>query len=162
MNSKTLFSIVALAGMAITVHAQNLVQNPGFETGDFPPWVLSGDTSFTSVSSANPHTGIYTAQLGPSSSDGFLDQTIPTTIGQNYTVDFWLSNGFSGTNDFSASFGGVTVLSLTNASAFGYTEYTMNVAATSSSSDMHFAFYNCLLYTSDAADDLLCVDLGGR
>src|SRR5680860_430835 len=24
------------------------------------------------------------------------------------------------------------------------------------------ALYNCLLYTSDAADDLLCVDLGGR
>src|SRR5450756_1985461 len=24
------------------------------------------------------------------------------------------------------------------------------------------AFYICLLYTSDAADDLLCVDLGGR
>ena len=23
-------------------------------------------------------------------------------------------------------------------------------------------FYFCLLYTSDAADDLLCVDLGGR
>ena len=23
-------------------------------------------------------------------------------------------------------------------------------------------FYLCLLYTSDAADDLLCVDLGGR
>ena len=22
--------------------------------------------------------------------------------------------------------------------------------------------YTCLLYTSDAADDLLCVDLGGR
>ena len=23
-------------------------------------------------------------------------------------------------------------------------------------------YYVCLLYTSDAADDLLCVDLGGR
>ena len=23
-------------------------------------------------------------------------------------------------------------------------------------------YYACLLYTSDAADDLLCVDLGGR
>ena len=23
-------------------------------------------------------------------------------------------------------------------------------------------YYNCLLYTSDAANDLLCVDLGGR
>ena len=25
-----------------------------------------------------------------------------------------------------------------------------------------YDFYPCLLYTSDAADDLLCVDLGGR
>ena len=24
------------------------------------------------------------------------------------------------------------------------------------------SYYTCLLYTSDAADDLLCVDLGGR
>ncbi|HEY5035563.1 MAG TPA: carbohydrate binding domain-containing protein, partial [Chthoniobacterales bacterium] len=125
------------------VHAQNLVQNPGFETGDFPPWVDSGDTSFSSVSSNNPHTGTFSAQMGPSSSDGFLDQTIPTTIGQNYTVDFWLSNSDdTNNNDFSASFGGVTVLSLTNADQFGYTEFTMNVTATSSSSDMHFAFYN--------------------
>src|SRR5659263_784880 len=27
---------------------------------------------------------------------------------------------------------------------------------------MHSKFNTCLLYTSDAADDLLCVDLGGR
>ena len=27
---------------------------------------------------------------------------------------------------------------------------------------MGTVFYFCLLYTSDAADDLLCVDLGGR
>src|SRR5450756_272004 len=26
----------------------------------------------------------------------------------------------------------------------------------------HVMIYGCLLYTSDAADDLLCVDLGGR
>src|SRR5450756_1946152 len=29
-------------------------------------------------------------------------------------------------------------------------------------SDNHYNRYICLLYTSDAADDLLCVDLGGR
>ena len=29
-------------------------------------------------------------------------------------------------------------------------------------SDKVVSFWNCLLYTSDAADDLLCVDLGGR
>src|SRR5450756_3134394 len=28
--------------------------------------------------------------------------------------------------------------------------------------DLHAHFRDCLLYTSDAADDLLCVDLGGR
>src|SRR5659263_775457 len=27
---------------------------------------------------------------------------------------------------------------------------------------VHAPYYICLLYTSDAADDLLCVDLGGR
>src|SRR5659263_782009 len=27
---------------------------------------------------------------------------------------------------------------------------------------LSFVLYSCLLYTSDAADDLLCVDLGGR
>ena len=30
------------------------------------------------------------------------------------------------------------------------------------SSDTVRLLYTCLLYTSDAADDLLCVDLGGR
>ena len=29
-------------------------------------------------------------------------------------------------------------------------------------SDDYETYDNCLLYTSDAADDLLCVDLGGR
>ena len=28
--------------------------------------------------------------------------------------------------------------------------------------DAPYPVYACLLYTSDAADDLLCVDLGGR
>ena len=30
------------------------------------------------------------------------------------------------------------------------------------SKELVVAGNNCLLYTSDAADDLLCVDLGGR
>ena len=28
--------------------------------------------------------------------------------------------------------------------------------------EMRSSYIDCLLYTSDAADDLLCVDLGGR
>ena len=28
--------------------------------------------------------------------------------------------------------------------------------------ELPYTLFTCLLYTSDAADDLLCVDLGGR
>src|SRR5450756_1377650 len=48
------------------------------------------------------------------------------------------------------------------------TERSPSIASTSTSSGLStsaFARYSsssCLLYTSDAADDLLCVDLGGR
>ena len=43
----------------------------------------------------------------------------------------------------------------------------VSLSATLSGKSKHFKkktvkFNNCLLYTSDAADDLLCVDLGGR
>src|SRR5450756_3098699 len=39
-----------------------------------------------------------------------------------------------------------------------------NMAATleSSAPELQHPYHTCLLYTSDAADDLLCVDLGGR
>src|SRR5450756_3108510 len=36
---------------------------------------------------------------------------------------------------------------------------TYDIAGVTGFADQH---YSCLLYTSDAADDLLCVDLGGR
>ena len=45
--------------------------------------------------------------------------------------------------------------------------YNENITASSSNAtdktiSCSGQVYNCLLYTSDAADDLLCVDLGGR
>eukprot|EP00657_Telonema_sp_P-1_P005999 TRINITY_DN23907_c0_g1_i1.p1 TRINITY_DN23907_c0_g1~~TRINITY_DN23907_c0_g1_i1.p1 ORF type:complete len:128 (+),score=55.12 TRINITY_DN23907_c0_g1_i1:122-505(+) len=38
----------------------------------------------------------------------------------------------------------------------------MDEPCTASDGHVYERFYICLLYTSDAADDLLCVDLGGR
>ena len=37
-----------------------------------------------------------------------------------------------------------------------------NFVLASNNPEYSLNIYNCLLYTSDAADDLLCVDLGGR
>src|SRR6266513_2453279 len=54
-----------------------LVVNGDFETGSLPPWTDTGDTSFTGVD-GNPHSGTFALFSGPVSSDGFIDQVIPT------------------------------------------------------------------------------------
>src|SRR6266478_3822166 len=66
-----------------------IVVNGDFETGSLPPWINSGDTSFTSVSTTNPHTGSFSLQTGPVNSDGFIDQVLPTVAGTAYNVSFW-------------------------------------------------------------------------
>ena len=40
--------------------------------------------------------------------------------------------------------------------------YSINLAGKLNEMGFHGDLEICLLYTSDAADDLLCVDLGGR
>src|SRR6476469_3175069 len=58
-----------------------IVVNGGFETGSLPPWINTGDTTFTTVNNVNPHSGSFSLQTGPVNSDGFIDQTLPTVAG---------------------------------------------------------------------------------
>ena len=44
----------------------------------------------------------------------------------------------------------------------GYNSFLILASAWSPIKTSRLVSRNCLLYTSDAADDLLCVDLGGR
>src|SRR5260370_3300718 len=128
-------------------HNRHLVRNPGFETGNFTGWTLSGDTSYCHVITQYPHSGTFSAELGPQvfPTSGFLDQTITTVVGQLYHVDFWLANIGNVTprlNAFSASFAGVRFYSVVNPPAFPFTNFSANITATSTSSDLHFAFFN--------------------
>ena len=51
-----------------------------------------------------------------------------------------------------------------DAGGYWYTRHRFTQGLHVSGGDVEFLAYNplCLLYTSDAADDLPCVDLGGR
>ena len=141
-------AIVAIAvalGGARSAVAGNLVDNPGFETGDFTGWTVGGLTAYTNVVSYAPYvnTGDYGAQFsGVSGDPGLLSQTLTTDPGQDYVVDFWLYS-FGGTpSGFSVTFDGTSLFSETNMPAAPYTEYTFTTTAVDSSALLQFSAYD--------------------
>jgi hypothetical protein len=138
-----------------------IVVNGGFETGSLPPWVDTGDTSFTGVGApAIPHSGAFALFSGPSTSDGFVDQVLPTVAGQAYDVTFWLQNvDTSSTNRFGASFGTVTLVPEAVQSAFGYTQFTFPNVIPGANADLIFTFYNPPSYFY--LDDVCVTPSGG-
>lgn len=85
--------VAALAALYPTTAAANLVANPGFETGGFPPWARSGNLSSTFVDCTGsfflPHSGSCSAAFGPIGSLGFIEQSLPTSPGSVYAIDLW-------------------------------------------------------------------------
>src|ERR1700741_3192266 len=93
--ARIMFCAVALLyATAWQANAQNLVGNPGFETGDFNGgWVHRGGINGFDTVGDNPafaHGGTHYAALGSSPDSGVLTQTITTTPGRYYTLQFYL------------------------------------------------------------------------
>src|SRR5437016_1630445 len=141
-----MFATAAAFSVAYPAKA-NLIENGGFETGDFTGWTVSGD-AFVSGTYAgiSPHSGNFQALVGGNLiSEGFLAQTLATTPGQSYAISFWLAL-FSvenvHANSVTVTWGGVPIFSLFDQLSFGYTEYTFNVTATSASTALQFDFFD--------------------
>jgi subtilase family serine protease len=135
---------------------QSIVQNGGFETGDFTGWTLVGNTVvgrgrratiYDAVESAATgyqvvHSGSYGAFLGDNQV-ATLSQTFSTMPGQNYLLSFWLDNPGSGSiQQFSVRWNGTSLSSLINPPAFSWTNYQFIVTATNASSVLQFAVEN--------------------
>jgi hypothetical protein len=126
---------------------QSIVQNSGFETGDFTDWTLtpnSGDTFVDTGSETgiSPHSGNYFAALGQPDSLGFLSQTLSTTANQSYLLSLWFNSpnvSPNTTNQFSVSWNGTMLFNQTNLPPLnGWTNLLFVVTATNSSTVLQF------------------------
>lgn len=142
----------------------SLVQNGGFETGDFTGWTLVGNTTtvsqgqfglntttYNAVESAaayplGVHSGNYGAFLGDTN-PATLSQTLATVPGQRYLVSLWLDNPTGGSGELCQlrwSSGGTTnlLIGLTNPAAFTWTNYLFLTTATATNSSLQFTVEN--------------------
>lgn len=95
---KKIFTILGVAAVSL-VSAQNLVQNPGFETGTLTPWV-KGATAYTepAISNSGAHTGTYYAAYnGATATTGFA-QDVAISGSTQYTLSFWYKATGDGTD----------------------------------------------------------------
>ncbi len=127
--------------------SQPLVQNGGFETGDFTGWTLNGDTVIdgepinavaTRDGSVYPHSGSYLAELGEPNVFAYLSQTAPTLAGQSYLLSLWLNSptvpGGNTPNEFSVSWNGTALFDQANIPPItGWTNLQFIVTATGTS-----------------------------
>ena len=132
-------AVTIFAAMTAPSHAD--VINGGFETGTFAGWTQTGDTGFSGVDAFAARTGSFGAFFGPLAVGG-ISQSFATLAGTPYRVDFSLSLASSDQpNSFSWTWNGVAQTpSLSNATAFGYTNFSTVVTATGVSSSIAFNF----------------------
>ncbi len=145
ISTRSLFAaaIAATTLMASQALAQNLVTNPGFETGD-----LSGYTTFGNFNTGNngvtqgndtggPYAGSYLLEIGNYSYQGIagISQTISTVAGQDYTISLYYAesgDNSGGAQLFNVSWDGATVGSRDDEPPTPYELLSYNVVGTGS------------------------------
>ncbi len=132
---------------------QSIVENGGFETGDFTGWTLVGDTitwhaicNVVATDADYPgvvHSGNFGALLGQNGYAATLSQTLATMPGQVYLVSFWLDNPESGSGQqFSAYWDGAELTNLCEPPAFTWSNVQCVVLAEDTNATLEFAAEN--------------------
>jgi hypothetical protein len=139
--------IAALAAAPALAAPQPVFLDGGFEDGPpgFPSWTETGNTGFSGITCPGPGFTVFSGNcsgfFGPVGSDGGITQNATGLIvGDYYTVGFAFEPDGGTPSDFSASFGGQTLLSLTNPAASAYQLYSFVVRATATSEAFAFNF----------------------
>ena len=148
--ARFIVGLVAALSLAVGVSlpaqaGPNLVANGGFESGDFTDWTPTGDSTFDGVQCPGPgpevFEGLCYAFFGPSGTIGGISQDIFVgPIGTPFILTFAFEPDGGTTSSFLASFGGVTLLSLTDPAASPYQVYTFGGTTTAVTQTLAFSF----------------------
>jgi hypothetical protein len=114
----------------------NLIDNGGFETGDFTGWTVSAGATGVSGTGGpggySPHSGDFYAFLGNVGGLGSLSQTFSDNAGSSYTVDLFLASNGTTPNEFDVQINGVSLFSQVDIPGQDYTEITGTFTGTGS------------------------------
>ncbi len=160
-NAAKMRGWLVLAASAITLAATsahaNLVQSGDFagcsgttcSGWTFTPAATGSDFGYNTFGNSIGYFPTYAAFGASGPQDDQISQTIATNPGQTYAVSFGVAASSAYSNaDFSASFGGNTLLSLSNSqlSTLSPTFYSFIETATSASTTLTFAGANSYGY----------------
>jgi len=129
----------------VSVAPMILLNNGGFETGDFSDWDHTGITNEDSVVPAAKLVGTFGAQLGAVGGLGSISQDVASQPGQPYLISAWLNNlnpPGGETNRFRVAWGGQVQANTTNVPAAGWTNVHYTVVNGNSLNTLRFGFEN--------------------
>jgi hypothetical protein len=133
--------VLSLALPHAVLASPNLVQNGGFETGDFTGWSLSGDTGSAFVSNNDPHSGQFAANFDPVNGFVYLSQDLNTTPGVDYNLIFWPKWIDIPPDILQVDWNGQLIFSQSNVTSYPWTEISINnLLATSGQTELTFGF----------------------
>jgi hypothetical protein len=138
-------ALAATAVFAAPVQA-NLVTNGGFETGDFSGWAQTGDASFNGVQCAGSLPSVYagncSAYFGSLDQSG-IEQTIDVgSVGLTWNLSFAFLPDGGMPSSFTVTFGGKTLLSITDPVASDYMVYQFSGYTTAENMTLSFDFFD--------------------
>lgn len=163
--------IVAIMVGAAQAKANNLIQNGGFETGDFSEWIVAGHGG-TEVNGTGlyvepsnyigaqgeiygAHSGDYYCYFGPVGGDSTISQSVTDAMGASYQISYWVAGDGTGPSNLEVYWDGSLVSGISNTIPNQpYTEYMVDVPGTGTDV-LEFGMRNDP--AADALDDIALI-----
>jgi hypothetical protein len=128
--------------VTLVAYPSQLVQDGGFESGNFIDWTQSGDVNDSEYVYDDPpiaHSGNYLALIQAHTGLFYLSQNLTTTPGQPYLVSFWILNeSLISPSQFLVNWAGTNLVNLNPVPTTGFAWENMQyvVTAISASSQL--------------------------